>query len=113
MVEKQWLFLQLLSDLIQWAKANDLVLTGGELYRTPEQAALNASKGIGITTSLHTQRLAIDLNLFINGTYQSDSEAYRSLGEFWKTLNPLCRWGGDFNNKKDGNHFSLEDNGIK
>lgn len=112
MVEKQHLFLTLVSKLITWADTQGYQLTGGELYRTPEQAALNAQHGIGITKSLHTQRLAIDLNIFINGTYQADSEAYRPLGEFWKTLHPLARWGGDFS-KPDGNHVSLEHEGIR
>ncbi len=112
LADKQRLFVSLIGQLITWAYDNDYELTFGEAYRTPEQAALNAKKGTGIANSLHTKRLAIDLNLFIDGTYQTDSEAYRPLGAYWKSLHPDCAWGGDFN-RPDGNHFSFQHNGIK
>jgi hypothetical protein len=79
-------------------------LTFGEAYRTPEQAALNAKKGTGIAASLHTNRLAIDLNLFRNGKYLTDTESHRPLGEYWESLRPENRWGGRFT-KPDGNHY--------
>jgi len=104
---EQWEFLKDVAALIYYAEHRpdkDYKLTGSELYRTPEQAELNAKKGIGIERSLHTSRLAIDLNLFINNKYQTNSKAYRELGEFWKGLNYKNRWGGDFS-RSDGNHF--------
>lgn len=60
--------------------------------------------------SLHYQRCAIDLNLFVDGEYISDGShpAYRELGAFWKSLDDLCAWGGDFG---DANHFSIRDGG--
>ncbi|EMV5777726.1 M15 family metallopeptidase, partial [Escherichia coli] len=81
-----------------------------EAYRTPEQAALNAKSGKGIRNSLHTLRLAVDFNLFINGKYQADTDAYRPLGEYWESIGGT--WGGRFS-RADGNHFSLEHNGVK
>jgi len=110
--EKQRRFTELVARLISWAYDEGYELTFGEAYRTPEQAALNAKTGAGISNSLHTQRLAVDLNLFINGVYQPKSEAYEPLGAYWKELDPDCRWGGDFA-KPDGTHFSLEHNGVK
>lgn len=108
--EKQQLFAVMVANLIHWAEEHGYRLTFGELYRTPEQAALNARKGSGIANSLHTQRLAVDFNLFINGVYQTDSAAYRPLGEYWESLGGS--WGGRFS-KPDGNHFSLEHNGVR
>ena len=105
--EKQRLFSKLLADLIQWAYKKGFEVTMGECFRTPEQAALNAQKGTGIANSLHTKRLAVDLNLFVEGQYQPTTEAHRPLGEYWESLNPLCRWGGRFN---DGNHYELKEN---
>ncbi|HAS1959809.1 TPA: M15 family metallopeptidase [Enterobacter cloacae] len=108
--EKQQKFTVMIGRLIEWADKNGYGLTFGEAYRTPEQAQLNAKTGKGIANSLHTQRLAVDFNLFINGQYQTDSAAYKSLGEFWESLGGA--WGGRFS-KPDGNHFSLEHNGVK
>jgi len=62
----------LVAKLIDWAYAQGYQLTAGELYRPSEQAALNAAKGSGIAHSLHTQRLAVDLQLFKDGTYLTD-----------------------------------------
>ncbi|EGI5714879.1 M15 family metallopeptidase [Salmonella enterica subsp. enterica serovar Durham] len=108
--EKQSLFTVMIGQLILFADQHGLRLTFGEAYRTPEQAALNAKKGIGIKNSLHTQRLAVDFNLFVNGEYKTDSRDYLPLGEYWESLGGA--WGGRFS-KPDGNHFSLEHNGVK
>ncbi|EOK1817969.1 M15 family metallopeptidase [Escherichia coli] len=108
--EKQQLFAVMIADLIHWAQEHGYRLTFGEAYRTPEQAALNAKSGKGIRNSLHTLRLAVDFNLFINGKYQADTDAYRPLGEYWESIGGA--WGGRFS-RADGNHFSLEHNGVK
>lgn len=107
---KQRLFTQLVGQLILWTYEQGYELSLGEAWRTPEQAALNAKRGIGIVNSLHCDRLAIDLNLFINGFYVTDANAYKPLGAYWKTLHPLCRWGGDWG---DSVHFSVEHGGRK
>ena len=110
--EQQRRFTELVGRLIQWAYANGFELTFGETYRTPEQAALNAKTGAGISNSLHTKRLAVDFNLFVDDVYKTDSEAHRPLGEKWESMHPLCRWGGRFS-KPDGNHYSMEHEGTK
>lgn len=110
--ELQRKFTLLVARLIFWSYSKGYELTFAEAYRTPEQAALNAKSGKGISNSLHTQRLAIDLNLYVSGQYKTDSKDYQAIGEYWKTLDSLCRWGGDFS-KPDGNHFSMEWKGVK
>lgn len=110
--DKQQRFAYLIAKLILWAYENNYKLTFGEAWRTQEQAELYAKSGKGISNSLHLIRLAVDLNLFIDGKYQTDSEAYRPLGEYWKNLDHDCRWGGDFKSK-DAVHFSLTHNGVK
>lgn len=104
--EQQSLFVRLVGVLIEWAYQQGYELTFGEAYRTPEQAARNALIGVGTRNSLHVERLAIDLNLFIDGVFQHDSAAHKPLGDYWKSLHPLCRWGGDFK-RPDGNHYSM------
>lgn len=108
--EKQSLFVELCGHLIARAYATGFELTWSEAYRTPEQSALNAAKGTGIANSLHCVRLAVDFNLFRDGMWLRNSEDFEDLGHYWEGLNPLCRWGGRFD---DGGHFSLEHEGRK
>lgn len=106
--EKQQKFTMMIADLIQWSHKNGYGLTFAEAYRTPEQAALNAKNGAGIKNSLHTQRLAVDFNLFKDGAYLTKTTDHQPLGEYWESIGGT--WGGRFN---DGNHYSLEHNGVK
>lgn len=84
---------------------------GKEWYRTPEQAALNAQRHVGVADSLHCEGLALDLLLFTKQgdlfvLLPGDASAYATVGAYWKTLDPRCRWGGDFSTP-DYDHFSL------
>lgn len=106
--EKQDLFTIMIAKLIFFADEHGYRLTFGEAYRTPEQAAANAKSGKGIKNSLHTQRLAVDFNLFKNGVWLTKSTDHQPLGEYWESIGGS--WGGRFN---DGNHYSLEHNGVK
>ena len=108
--EKQKLFTRLVAKLIEFAYEQGYGLTFGEAWRPPEMAAIYAKQGKGIKNSLHTKRLAVDFNLFIDGEYCTKSEDYMMLGAYWESLHPLCQWGGRFN---DGNHFSMEHEGVK
>ena len=114
--EKQSTFVQLVAQLIEYATRHGYSMTFGEAYRTPEQAAWNAAHGVGITASLHTKRLAIDLNLFDSeGVYLTKTDAYLLLGIWWEaqsTPDYTCAWGGRFS-RPDGNHFSLAHRGIR
>lgn len=110
--QQQSEFVRLVAKLIEYAYANGMELTFGEAWRTPEQAKLNAAKGSGISNSLHIERLAIDLNLFVGGVFIDSSEGHRRLGEYWEQLNPRCRWGGRFK-RPDGNHYSYSPDGVR
>jgi hypothetical protein len=111
--QRQRRFLPLVGKLIEFAYAQGNELTAGEMYRSPEQAALNAQHGTGIANSLHILRLAVDLQLFKDGVYLTDPAEYKPLGDYWKTLDPDCAWGGDFTTLVDADHFSLSWGGIK
>jgi len=82
-------------------------VAGGELVRDARVAALNAKSGSGISNSLHVQGLAIDLHLYKDGKYLSETESHRPLGEWWKQQDEHCRWGGDIAHRPDGNHYSF------
>lgn len=103
--QDQWDFLKDVSKMIQFASTKKgVMLTAGEMYRTQEQQAIYVSKGLSKTmNSLHCKRLAVDLNLFINGKYITDREPYKFLSDYWKTLNPKNNSGYDWG--WDANHF--------
>ena len=80
-------------------------VTFGEAYRPPELAQLYAQQGRGIANSLHTVRLAMDLNVFDkDNNYISDTKDLETVGAIWEAQDSLATWGGRFG---DGNHFSF------
>jgi D-alanyl-D-alanine carboxypeptidase len=107
----QLTFARFAASLIAEAYARGYECTLGEAWRTPEQAAIYAAEGKGIAHSEHCNRLAVDLNLFKDGVYLTDSAAYAELGAWWKLQHAAARWGGDFTHS-DGNHFSFEYQGV-
>ncbi len=106
MQEKQTRFALMLSHLIQHEINEGWEVTMGEVYRPPETAKLFAKQGKGISNSLHTSRLAVDLMLFKKGKYLTRTSEYEFLGIWWESIGGT--WGGRFG---DGNHFSLAHGG--
>jgi hypothetical protein len=102
----QFIFAKNLSKLIDYIFETGYQCSIGEVLRTREQAMIYVKQGIGIKDSLHCYKLAADINLFRFNDYITDPESYRKFGEFWKKLNPLNRWGGDFE-KVDATHFEM------
>lgn len=104
-------FAALVPRLIDKAISLGFEVTFGDAYRDPRAFG---SPGIfmsyGHPKSAHKYRLAIDLNLFKNGTFLDSTEAHAELGTWWESQHPLARWGGRF---RDGNHYSFEYEGIK
>lgn len=95
--ERQIKFTKMVALLVQYADFIGYKLTYGDTYSKKEF-------GVHSYNSKHFDRLAVDFNLFIDGVYQTSTEAHKPLGDFWKFLGGT--WGGDFKNK-DGNHYSL------
>ena len=133
LLEKQFIFAENVPKLINFIFAQGYTCSLGEALRTNEQAWINAQPkntllatvdkkgnpikiypalvgGTGIAKSVHMLKLAIDLNLFKDSAYITDSESHKIFGEFWKSLHPDFRWGGDWG---DGNHYSMEHEGVK
>ena len=111
--EKQSYFAVQVGRLIARAVALEFEVTLGEAWRSPEEAARLAKLGKGIAGSLHTKRLAIDLNLFKNGKYLTSTASHLELGEWWEEqTTPEYRhcWGGRFG---DGNHYSVAHGGKR
>ena len=104
--EKQQVFTRQVAQLILWIEQQGWACTLGECYRTIEQQRRYVEQGKSQTMrSKHLERLAVDLNLFLDGKYQHGVEAYRPLGEYWKQLDSANRWGGDWSTLRDAVHF--------
>lgn len=109
--ETQELFMRLLPHLIDKAHELGFEIRGGDLFRDPRSHGhLGEYQSYGSKFSNHKLKLAIDLNLFEDGTYMARTQDHAELGEWWEQQHKLCSWGGRFN---DGNHYSLEYNGRK
>jgi hypothetical protein len=104
--EEQAAFLLDITRLIQFATKAGFMVTGGELYRTPEQQQIYIKTGRSKTmNSNHLNRCAIDLNFFINGNLTYDRNILRPIGQYWESLNPKNSWGGNWKSFKDVPHF--------
>lgn len=104
--DRQVMFAKCLAKLILFADSKGWEVTLAEGYigdsiNKPSEDTPHLRSGT------HFLRLGQDINLFINGKWITTMcEEYRILGEFWKSLSPLCFWGGDLK-KLDLNHFSV------
>jgi len=116
--EKQSLFLKNISKLILWAFKQGYELTAGEVYRTESQQLLYFEgyelKKIGLDLKFHKtsrksktmdsdhrQKMAFDLNLFVNGEYTNDPAHWKVIHKKWKSMHLKnysgYEWGWDFN----------------
>lgn len=102
--DHQYEFLKDLLQLLNFAIEHGFKVTFGEVYRTPQKQTRRYEAGESDTlNSNHQKKTAADLNFFPR--YGDD---LKEIGEYWKSLNPLNRWGGDFVLRKGGrdtNHF--------
>ena len=86
---------------------NGMELTFGHVWRDTYTQKHLVEKGLSKTMdSKHLEKLAVDFNLFIEGTYITDIARYKPLGEYWKLLGG--RWGGDFEGFPDAGHFEYK-----
>lgn len=106
-VDAQAAFLLDVCKLIQFATAQGFVVTGGELWRSPEQQAIYVKTGRSKTMrSRHLERMAVDLNFFDGGKLCYDAKRLRPVADYWESLHPLNSWGGNGVTIKDMPHFS-------
>jgi hypothetical protein len=115
LLEKQHMFSKTLARFILDLASRGYYVTLGEAWRPNSQAQLYAISGKGIVNSNHCIRLAVDLNIFLDGVWLVTRDELEIPGKLWKSYsNDLveCCWGGDFKSA-DCCHFSFEHNGIK
>ena len=102
--ERQSYFAQMVPLLLQYATLLGYEYTLGDAYRDPRAHGEYGQKGpYGSANSYHKRKLAIDVNLFKNGVYLTETKDHERLGVFWEILGGT--WGGRFSDP-DGNHYS-------
>ena len=111
LLQKQQIFAEASARLIVWIRQQGWAVTLGEGYDDDNKGHMKGS--------LHYVRLALDLNLFVGGTYEGDvyegghyiadgsHPAWRAIGAKWKSMRPEFAWGGDFASG-DSNHISIK-----
>lgn len=87
-----------------WGRETDFNLIEDKV--TKEKKKVRTHK-IG---SQHFKKLAVDINLFKNGIPLTKTEEHKIFGEYWESLNPLCRGGYRYG---DGNHYEVMENGWR
>lgn len=106
LVLQQSEFLLDVVKLITKATELGFVVTGGELYRTPEQQQIYVKTGRSTTmNSNHLRKCAIDLNFFLDGKLTYSVDVLKPLGDYWEALHEKNAWGGNWNSFKDVPHF--------
>lgn len=107
LVIEQAAFMEDVAKLIMYVHSiQGWQVTGGELWRTPEQQEVYVKTGRSRTMkSNHLRRLAIDLNFFKDGRLIWDKRLLSQFGDYWESLNPKNRWGGNFKSLVDVPHF--------
>jgi hypothetical protein len=107
MVAKQQRFALAIADLIHYANDNGLPVTFGDAYRDPRlHGKIGEKLGYGNRHSCHKLRLAVDLNIIIDGEI-AGSNAYNFLHDYWDKL------GGAQRIPEDLNHFSFLHQGYR
>lgn len=104
--EHQRIFTIDIAKLVLKAEKLGIGLTYGEAKRTKFQQQEYMRTGKTKTmNSNHLRRLAVDFNYFIDGSLTYDKVKLQELGDYWESLNPLNRWGGNFKSFTDTPHF--------
>ena len=112
--QKQQVFSRNIASLIQFATSKGYGLTFGHAWRSQEEQERLLKEGKTKTmASNHLLRLAVDFNVFIDGKLCYEWDKLQPLGNYWESLHPQNRWGGDWNKNGirdgfiDAPHFEM------
>ena len=112
--DQQQLFTRNIGKLIKYAHLKGFGLTFGHAWRSMEEQERLVQAGLSQTKdSRHLDRLAVDFNVFLDGRLCLEWASIKILGDYWESLHPQNRWGGDWNNNElrdgfiDCPHFEM------
>jgi hypothetical protein len=98
--------------LLMFLHRNGIKYSLGECWRRPETQKILHEKGYSnVDKGGHQDKLAIDIFMWLNGKFMEYTWENRDrlifVGDFWKSLNQLNVWGGDWtiHSKPDLVHF--------
>lgn len=122
LVLKQQLYSWCVSRLLTWVydQMVGVRLVMGEQFVGLTDARDGDHDGPHRADGAHYHKTGGDWDLFINCTFERPQGEYcpdgghpiwKMIGEKWKSLHPLCRWGGDFASR-DSNHLSILHNNV-
>lgn len=104
--DKQIQFTKDIALLIEFARVNEVGLTFGDAYRPQVLQEIYVKEGKSKTmNSKHLSRLAVDFNFFVNGKLTYEKAKLQFLGDYWESLRPTNKWGGNFQSFLDVPHF--------
>lgn len=106
LVAEQAAFLLDFGKLVVFATERGFTVTAGELLRPLEMQEIYVKTGRSKTLKgFHLKRLAGDLNFFLNGELVYDKATLQPIGDYWESLDPKNKWGGNWDSFKDVPHF--------
>ena len=101
-------FSQCVGTLFFYLELHGYTFTIGECQRTLAQQKLYFDAGYSKTMkSNHLRKLAIDIFIFKGDRLIQNKEELADIGNYWQSLHPLNRWGGNFKSLIDTPHFEL------
>ena len=110
-----------MAQFVIWLFEQGYEATDGDAYDTD-------GDGGHMKGSTHQDRMANDKNIFYQGKYldgkdikpggkgEWQADHWAIIGSKWKSMSPICAWGGDFGattGRTDYNHFSFEHAGKR
>jgi len=102
--DKQNEFAVDVTKLLVWLFAHNYKVTFGRATDTKAGQKLLFDAGLSKTmNSKHLKRLAIDLNIFIDGRLTYSAKKLKPVGDYWESLHPDNVWGGTWG--WDAGHF--------
>ncbi len=107
--EKQEVFTLNMAKLILFAESKGYKCRARELQRTKLQQEEYFKTGKSKTMkSNHLNSCAVDIYFAKDNKLIENKEELQFLGDFWESLNPLNRWGGNYKRFIDCPHFEME-----
>jgi len=114
-MDKRAIFLEMIADLIHFAKENGIRLICFSFHRTEKQQKMLYEYGKSkVKHSKHQDWLAMDLAILDDNDeiVWDRNEDYELLGSYWKHLGDVygvhARWGGDWKSLNDIYHVEVD-----